>query len=133
MKEDFYSFFKSITNVQQMVDMFWKNEKHRIKDWYLAQQKDNDLIISASPEFLLQPICKELGIKHLIASKVDMYTGQYTGENCYGNEKLKRFITEYPNEKIQEFYSDSYSDTPLAKLAEKAYIVKKNQLLNWER
>ena len=133
MKEDFYSFFKSITNVQQMVDMFWKNEKHRIKDWYLAQQKDNDLIISASPEFLLQPICKELGIKHLIASKVDMYTGQYTGKNCYSDEKVKRFTAEYPNEKIQEFYSDSYSDEPLAKLAEKAYIVKKNQLLNWER
>ena len=33
---------------------------------------------------------------------------------------------------IDEFYSGSYSDTPLAKLAEKAYIVKDEQLSEWQ-
>lgn len=133
MKEEFYSFFKSIPDIQQLVETFWEKNKNKIKDWYLKQQADNDLVISASPEFLLYPICEELGIKNVIASKVDMYTGRYDGENCYGAEKVRRFYQEYPDETIGKFYSDSYSDTPLAKLAEQAYIVKKNELLNWER
>ena len=37
----------------------------------------------------------------------------------------------FPNGIIDNFYSDSYSDTPLAKLANKAYIVKKNELKEW--
>ena len=133
MKDVFYTFFQSISDIQQMVELFWKKEKHKIKAWYLAQQEENDLIISASPEFLLRPICNFLNIRHLIASKVNMYTGEHDGENCYGAEKVNRFYREYPNESIGAFYSDSYSDTPLAVLAEKAYIVKKNELLDWER
>ena len=34
-------------------------------------KKDDDVIISASPEFLLKPICKKINIKYLIASNVD--------------------------------------------------------------
>lgn len=133
MKEEFYSFFQGIPDIQQFVEKFWIKEKAKIKNWYLEQQSDSDLIISASPEFLLRPICEELGIKYLIASKVDMYTGKYEGENCYGEEKVKRFYRDYANDTIGKFYSDSYSDTPLAELAEQAYIVKHNKLLSWER
>ena len=62
---------------------------------------DSDLIISASPEFLLKPICGILGIKHLIASKVSPVDGKYTGKNCHGKEKVRRFKQLY-NEKIEE-------------------------------
>ena len=47
----------------------------------------DDVIISASPEILLTEICRRLGIKYLIASKVEKITGKYYGENCYGKEK----------------------------------------------
>ncbi|MDE6357601.1 MAG: haloacid dehalogenase-like hydrolase, partial [Eubacteriales bacterium] len=90
-----------------------------------------DIIISASPEFLLKPICEKLGIKYLIASKVDKKTGKYEGLNCYGAEKVIRLNKEMPNTEIREFYSDSFSDEPLAELADKSYIVLGEELFDW--
>ena len=47
--------------------------------WYMKQQKEDDIIISASPDFLLRPICKRLGIHSLNASNVNIYTGKIEG------------------------------------------------------
>lgn len=80
---------------------------------------------------MLEPICRKLKIKHLIASNVDKRSGEYSGVNCHGKEKVKRFYREFGNGKINRFYSDSKSDTPLAKLADKAFIVKKNKITEW--
>lgn len=130
-KEKFYSCFKLVENIEQDVLNFWEINITGIKSFYYDNKKDTDIIISASPEFLLKPICQKLGIKHLIASKVDKKTGKYTGLNCYGNEKVIRLNSEIPNTQIKEFYSDSFSDEPLAKLAEKSYIVLGEQLFDW--
>ena len=48
-----------------------------------------------------------------------------------GKEKVKRFYQVFKNGKIDNFYSDSKSDTPLAELADKAFIVKKNNITDW--
>ena len=88
-------------------------------------------MISASPEFLLEPICERLGIKNLIASRVDCKTGIYNGENCYGEEKVNRLNEIFPNIKINEFYSDSYSDQPLASLSKSAFLVLGSKLYKW--
>ncbi|MFR3285343.1 MAG: haloacid dehalogenase-like hydrolase [Clostridium fessum] len=56
----------------------------------------DDVIISASPEILLTEICKRLGIKYLIASKVEKITGKYYRENCYGKEKSSTFSKAVP-------------------------------------
>ena len=131
-KEKMYSAFKYIKNIDQEVELFWDKNKIYINSWYYKNQKDTDIIISASPEFLLEPICKKIGIKHLIASKVNPKTGEYTGINCYGKEKVKRLEKEFPETFINEFYSDSYSDEPLAKLAQKSYLVSGEKLYNWD-
>ncbi len=73
----------------------------------------------------MKPICERLGIKNLMASKVDKHTGLYDGENCWGEEKVKRLYEKFPNAKCEEFYSDSLSDTPLAELADKAMDYKR--------
>lgn len=129
-KENMYKFLTSI-NLKEDLPEFWGLHKKNIKPWYLKQQKENDLIISASPYFLLEPICKALNIKNLIASDVDPHTGMYTGLNCYGKEKKIRFYENFKGVKINEFYSDSYSDEPLAKIAKRAYFVKDNDVCKW--
>ena len=98
---------------------------------YINQKKEDDVIISASPEFLLYEVCDRIGVKNLIASRVDRSTGKYTGDNCYGKEKLRRFYQKYPNEIIDEFYSDSYSDEPIAKVARESFIVSKEMIRKW--
>ncbi len=131
MKEVVYSAFRYVPDMEAQVEIFWDGEIKNIKEWYLKQQKEDDLIISASPEFLIFPICKRLGIKNVIASKADMKTGKYTGKNCYGEEKVVRMLSEVGHTHIDEFYSDSYSDSPLAKLADKAYLVQRDELKDW--
>lgn len=131
-KERFYSFFKSVKNVDALVKDFWESHMHNIKKWYLDTQKESDIVISASPEFLLSPICAKLGIKHLIASRVDRFTGKYDGLNCYGEEKVVRLHGEFGEVEIENFYSDSLSDTPLANLAKnESYIVCIDKLTKW--
>ena len=103
----------------------------RVKPYYLQRKRDDDVIISASPLFLVAPAMARLGIKGVIASPVDMRTGVYSGLNCHGEEKVRRFGELYPGAEIDEFYSDSLSDSPLARLAKKAFLVKGNELLPW--
>lgn len=129
-KEKMYNFLKHC-NIDKDLDDFWKKYECRIKGWYLNQKKADDVIISASPEFLLKPLEQNIGF-NVIASKVDKYTGKYDGKNCYYDEKVKRFYQDYPQGIIDEFYSDHYSDEPLAKISQKAYIIKGDKIINWD-
>lgn len=130
MKETMYRFLTKI-NPENDIAEFWDTHERNIKKWYLQQQKDDDIIISASPEFLLKTICERLKIKNLIASRVDVSTGLYSGINCHGEEKVRLFNELYGGE-IDEFYSDSHSDDPLAKISKKAFMVKKDKIEDWK-
>lgn len=132
-KEKMYRFLTYIPNIEDDLKDFWNKNEHKIKKWYLKNQKENDIIISASPEFLLSPICERIGIKNLIASRVDKKSGKYDGENCWGEEKVVRLYKEFPQAECNEFYSDSLSDTPLAKIAKKAQIIKGDTLIDWDK
>ena len=111
---------------------FWRTHERRFRPWYLAQKQPDDLVVSASPEFLLAPACRRLGIRPPIASRVDARTGRYTGLNCKGAEKVSRFREQYPDAEIGQFYSDSRSDAPLAHLARRAFLVRGDSYTSWE-
>jgi len=126
MKETFYSIFTGY-DAESLLEEFWDIHEKNIFPWYPGkQQKEDDIVISASPEFLLQPICKRLGIRYLMASRVDSRTGKYTGLNCHGKEKPVRLKEQLGITHCDNFYSDAYSDQPLAEIADKAYIVNKD-------
>ena len=129
-KQVMYRFLR-FCDIDRDVSDFWEINQKKIKKYYLEQKKSDDVIISASPEFLLEPIADKLGISALMASRVDKHTGIYDGVNCHGKEKVRRFYEKFPDGRIDEFYSDSYSDSPLAEIADKAYLVKKEELTEW--
>ena len=131
LKEYFFSFLKEI-NTEKEVNSFWKSHKKHIKKWYLENQREDDVIISASPVFLLKPICEDLNIKNLIATETDPKTGKTIGKNCKGQEKVKKFKEVFKNKKIEKFYSDSKSDTPLAEIAKQAFIVDNDNIYDWK-
>lgn len=130
-KEKFYIFLKGIKDIDKEINDFWEIHISNIKQWYLETKREDDLIISASPEFLLEPVSKKLGFS-LMASRVDKYSGKTDGENCYGEEKVKRFNEKYAERKIEKFFSDSLSDSPLAEISEQGYIVLGNEIIPWE-
>ncbi len=132
LKEKLYVFLRYLDDVDGDVKRFWDKRSGRIEKWYLAQKREDDIIISASPEFLLKPVAEMLKVR-LIATKIDKHTGKMDGVNCKGAEKVKRLMLEYPEAVVDAFYSDSLSDTPMAELAKSAYIVNKSDLRPWPK
>ena len=59
-------------------------------------------------------------------------SGKYIGENCHGKEKVRRFREEFGEAQIDAFYSDSHSDDPMAETAKKAFLIKGEEILDWE-
>ena len=86
-KEKFYTFLKDIPDIDKDVAAFWETHEKNIKGFH----KKGGLVISASPEFLLAPICEKLDMS-LLASRVDKHTGKYTGKNCHGKEKVRYHV-----------------------------------------
>lgn len=130
LKEQLFSFLSDIDDVDQAVESFWQDHYDGIGKWYLEQKKDDDIIISASPYFLLEPVCKKLGVR-LIATPMDKKTGAILGENCHDSEKVRRFYEEFPNAHTENFYSDSLTDGPMAEIADHAFMVTKHKLSPW--
>ena len=130
LKEQVFYFLNYMDDVDSAVISFWNENMDGIGEWYLKQKRNDDIIISASPYFLLEPICKKLGVS-LIATPMDKKTGKIVGNNCHDVEKVRRFYEEYPDAHTENFYSDSLSDSPMAEIADKAFMVKKHKLSPW--
>lgn len=126
LKESVFSFLPKIDNIDRVVAEFWEENSDRIAAWYYRQRREDDLIISASPEFLLRPMAEKLGVA-LIATRMDPHTGKIIGDNCHDVQKVCRFLKEYPGQTPEEFYSDSLSDSPMARYARKAFLVKNEE------
>ena len=134
-KEVFFSYLKHLdpTDVDSLISEFWKTHRCKIAAWYDKKRNADDLVISASPKFLLEPIIRSLGINNLIATEMDKNSGVIEGENCKGAEKVRRLKEEYVSAQIDCFYSDSILDKPLAEMANKAYFVTGEQIEPWSK
>lgn len=131
LKERFFSFLPQLKDTGALLDEFWAVHEKKLQPWYLRQKAETDVVISASPDFLLTPICARLGIQPPIATQMDPASGKITGQNCKGQEKVRRFFARYPAGEIERFYSDSLTDTPLADMAREALLVRGTTLEPW--
>jgi len=115
-------FIVFVPNRQKMVRRFWdKNFKH-VKQWYLDAHEDTDLVISASPAYLIDEICARLGVR-CIDSPVNK-RGVVVGKHCYGEHKAVLYRRRFGDTPLDAFYSDSMSDAPMFRLAKVGYLVK---------
>jgi len=130
-KQRMLGFLRLIGDVDLAVEKFWEKNFCRVKDFYRETHRADDVVISASPQFLIEPACRKLGISCWMGSPVDKHTGAFSGLNCHGKEKVRRFYEVFPEGKIEKFYSDSHSDDPLAEISEEAILVKGEKLLPW--
>ena len=109
LKQSYYRFFRYM-DMEKMSERFWDANMDKLFPWYRDIQKEDDVIISASPEFHIKEICSRIGISIVIASKVDAKTGEFLGPNCRDEEKVKRFREAFGDAVIDEFYSDEEHD-----------------------
>ena len=122
LQRELFSYLTMIDNFDEQIERYWDKNEKRIAPWYLAQKKPDDLIISASPDCIIGPIAKRLGVNHM-ASEFNREFGVFTNNLMYAKEKA-RYIIDHGIPVIDNFYSDSLADTPLALCAEKAHLVK---------
>lgn len=119
-KEKFFCFLKHV-EAEAWAEEFWQENEKNVMPWARRAIRGGDWIVSASPEFLLRPIADRLHM-NLLATKVDPKTGAFFGENCKGQEKIKR-LAEVDVFQWQKAYSDSLSDTPILSVADEGFLV----------
>lgn len=122
LQRKMFSYLTMIDDFDIQIERYWDKYENRISAWYLAQKRPDDLIISASPDCIIGPIANRLGVKH-IATEYDREYGVFMNNLMYAKEKA-RYIIDHGFPVIENFYSDSLADTPLAMCAEKAHLVK---------
>lgn len=127
----FFGYLTMVDDFDEQIVRYWDKNEKKISDWYLKQKKPDDLIISASPTCIIEPIANRLGVK-CMATEFDRQFGVFLNNHMYAKEKAKYMIDNgFPL--IENFYSDSLADTPLALCAEKAHLVIKNAstVIDW--
>ena len=129
MERTFFSFLCKVNDFDVQIEHFWDKHEKNISDWYLAQKRPDDLIISASPNCIIGPIAKRLGVNY-IATEYDRDVGAFVDNLMYAREKAA-YIFDQDFPEIENFYSDSLADTPMALCAEKAHLItNKAQTVN---
>lgn len=121
MLREIYSYLKYVDDFDVQIERYWDRNERRISSWYLAQKKPDDLIISASPSCIIEPIARRLGV-HFVATDYDREFGVLVNNLMYAREK-SLYIIDHGFPVIDHFYSDSLSDIPLALCAEQAHLV----------
>lgn len=131
MQRKFFGYLTLINDFDEQIERYWDKNEKKIASWYLAQKRPDDLIISASPKCIIEPIIKRLGV-NFVATDFDREYGVFLDNLMYAREKA-RYIYDHGFPLIENFYSDSLADTPLALCAEKAYLVtdKASTVTDW--
>ena len=107
---------------------FWDKHERKIKPLYNRLRSEDDLIITASPDFNIEEICRRLGIRRWLTSRVDRSTGKILFVNIREN-KIKAYEEQYGNTPINNFYTDSpENDAWLIEKAAHAFVVKGGQV-----
>lgn len=133
MERTFFGFLCKVDDFDKQIERFWDKHEKRISAWYLAQKRPDDLIISASPKCIMDPIAQRLGVS-CIASDYDREVGAFVDNLMYAREKAA-YIFDQGFPEIENFYSDSLADTPMALCAEKAHLVtdKARKVCDWPK
>lgn len=100
--------FLPLIPTKKAVKRFWDKNIDKVHPWFKDRQRYT-IVISASPDFLLADISQRLGFDEIISTRHNQKTGVIIGENCRGEEKVRRLYENHKKEdiKIVDVYSDS--------------------------
>ncbi len=94
-------------------------------------------IVSGAVRFFVEPLARELGVEHMVYTRLEVEEGRFTGRViepiCFGEGKiywLQQFIEEQGIELAKSyFYTDSVTDMPLLDLVGHPMIVNPDPFL----
>lgn len=120
--------FVALIPLDKAVNGFWQKHEKQLHKWFFEKER-HSVVISASPDFLLNAIKDKFKIDTLICTRHNKKTGAIIGRNCRDEEKVKRFYELFDENETEvcDVYSDSLNhDRPIFSLAKKNcyHIVK---------
>lgn len=132
-EDDLYDFYKQV-----LKKSIYCEAENKMKELYSQNYKI--ILISASPECYLKYFEEEEFIDFVIGTRLykegNRFINKIIGENCKGEEKVKR-INEYLkkldiiiDKENSVAFSDSLSDIPMFNLVNKAYLINYNKNCN---
>lgn len=128
-----YSWFKALGEDFTVVIDTMRNEPviQRLQEH--IDRGDTVYIVSASLPEWITPWCSKLGVKHVLATEVEVdddgrLTGRFKTPNCRGQEKVNRLLAVEPDRQNYHLtaYGDSRGDRELLALADQS--IKASQL-----
>ncbi len=125
---NFAGIIKICPDFEELAESFWEENYKKIKPFYKNMQTEDDVIVSASFDFLINPVCEKLGIKNVICSKLDISSGKVI-QLCFRENKPELFSALFPGEIPENFYTDSKNDFPLMKICKNNWFVKGNRIV----
>ena len=111
---------------EEKVAEFWEINGCKLKKQFLDMIQPDDIIITASPQFIIDGIRDKLNTRNVVSSVVNINNGKVEFL-CYRDNKVKRFNELYGG-RIDRFYTDSKNDLPLIAISDKAFLVKNNRI-----
>jgi hypothetical protein len=109
--------FVPLIPLKKAVNGFWNKYEKEVHKWFF-NRKRTCVVISASPDFLLEEIAKRLSFDYLICTRHSKKSGIIIGENCRDGEKVRRLYEKFSDIQVIDVYSDSIKhDKPIFSLA----------------
>lgn len=102
----------------------------------IKQYKDSGYTIifaTASFEVYFRYLAEYFNVDYFFGTQVQNYDGKWriNGENCKGQEKIRRILEKLPENEIDKAesvgFSDSMSDYPFSRLVKSFYLVDKKR------
>lgn len=113
-----------------VVSLFIDEDRMNSLEWH-KQRGDKIYIVTASIKEWVEPWCKKHGIENVLATLIEVdengyLTGRLKSKNCFGSEKVKRFIEVEPNRESYFLYAygDSAGDREIINFSDKGIWCK---------
>lgn len=123
----FKEYGSRLPDVDSDIQKFWDINEKKIKSFYDKIRTDEDIIVSACPEFLLSEICNRIGVKNYIGSILNLETWEIE-RVCYKDVKIEAFYERYGKVEIDDFYTDSIRDKPMMDISKNVYYVTDDRI-----
>ncbi len=119
---------REIPDIEGDMRAFWDEHMRKIKPFYDGLRRDDDWIVTAAPDFSMREVCRRLGVRNCVSSRVDLETCRILHFNLR-ERKIDAFLEACPDAQIDAFYTDSpANDAPLIEMAAHAYVVRGSRI-----
>ncbi len=90
-------------------------------------QGDRVIIVTASPEIIIRPFAERLGADTLIGTRLHLddahrVTGRFDGDNCRGQEKVRRILQRFGPVRLSAAYGDTTGDVEMLAMADQPHM-----------